>query len=133
MTGGTRLHLRLGVAASRRLSKGKSTERTNVHQDVTPETLTGGLGVTMDTITAILSCVKTPDLLTTLRIWATTCVENVLIRTTTASRVVSCVKKTFYYARDEGKLSKFLLIHELVTRFCVSWKSHRNGTPGKTT
>lgn len=83
------------MAASRWLSMGKSMERTNVHQDVTPETLTGGLGVTMDTITAILSCVKTPDLLTTLRIWATTCIENVLIRTTTASRVVSCVKKRF--------------------------------------
>lgn len=72
MTGGTRLHLRLGVAVSRWLSMGKSMERTNVHQDVTPETLTGGLGVTLETLTVILSCVKRPDLLTTRRIWAMT-------------------------------------------------------------
>ena len=51
---------------------GKSTEQANAHQDVTPETLTGGLGVTLETLTAILSCVKTPDLLTTRRIWEMT-------------------------------------------------------------
>lgn len=62
---------------------GKSKERTNVHQDATPETLTGGLGVTLETLTGglgvtletltvILSCVKRPDLLTTRRIWAMT-------------------------------------------------------------
>ena len=32
--------VRRSVAASRRLSMGKSMERTNAHQDVTPETLT---------------------------------------------------------------------------------------------
>lgn len=32
---------------------GKSTERTNAHQDVTAETLTSGLVVTLETLTDI--------------------------------------------------------------------------------
>lgn len=81
---------------------GKSMERTNVHQDVTPETLTGGLGVTMDTITAILSCVKTPDLLTTLRILGHD-VHRKRFNTHDNSKPSGFVReKTFYHARHCG-------------------------------